>query len=198
MTAVGCAVLAAGGSRRLGRPKQLVTVGGVPLVRRVAAEACASRCRPVAVVLGASAERVGPCLDGLPVEHVLAPDWEDGMSASIRAAVAWARSRELDALLLALGDQPALLATHLDRLLAVHEAGASRVGSRYGEVVAAPALFGRGDFDRLAQLTGDRGAAPLLRTPDTVALDWPDGELDIDTDDDVARLAAWPHPPRDL
>jgi xanthine dehydrogenase accessory factor len=192
VSGVGCAILAAGASRRLGRPKQLVAVGDTTLLGHAARAACASRCRPVAVVLGSEAGRIAPCLDGLPVERLLAPGWQEGMAASLRAAVAWAAGRDLDALVVALCDQPALSAAHLDRLLAAREAGAARVGSRHGEVVSAPALFGRGDFARLARLTGDRGAAAVLRAPDTVVVDWPAGALDIDTEEDVARLRAGP------
>src|SRR4051812_30585187 len=73
-------VLAAGGSSRLGRPRQLLTVGGEPLVRRAAVQALAA-CDEVLVVVGAVAEQVAHALAGLPLRVVLNRAWADGMGS---------------------------------------------------------------------------------------------------------------------
>lgn len=192
MSAVGCAILAAGRSSRLGRPKQLVMHRGQPLLRHVAQQACASRCERIAVVLGAHADEVAPTLSGLPVK-LLHSAWQEGMAASVREAVSWARDLRLDALLLTLCDQPRLDAAHLDALLAAHEAGDSMVGSLYGGLLSVPALFSRSSFELLEALRGERGAASILRhDPAARSLPWPAGDLDIDTEDDVTRLLSEP------
>ena len=113
-----CAVLAAGAGRRWGGPKQLADVDGQPMVRRIAAAACASRCGTVGVVLGAHAEAVWPVLAGLPVQRIDNPSWTEGMASSIRAAVDWAQASGAGALLLTVGDQPALSSAHLDAVVA--------------------------------------------------------------------------------
>jgi CTP:molybdopterin cytidylyltransferase MocA len=181
--AIGCAVLAAGASRRLGRPKQLVDVRGVPLVRRVALAAGGARCQRVAVVLGAHADAIAPGLRGLAFERVDNSSWNEGMAASVRAAVAWARGHALDGLLLCVADQPQLSSDHLDALIAASDRGERPAASFYGGRLGVPALFPRGWFARLELLRGDAGARDLLRTSDEIVarVPWSAGLLDVDT-----------------
>ena len=114
---IGACVLAAGASRRLGKPKQLLKVAGVPLVRH--ATECAKRATErVAVVVGSNAPAVVASLDGLGFEPLYNLFWSEGMASSIRLAASWARRHELEALLLVLCDQPHLRASHLVRLCA--------------------------------------------------------------------------------
>jgi hypothetical protein len=86
------AVLAAGGSRRLGRPTPLVEIDGTPLVRGVAATCAAAAAGPVAVVLGAHAASAATALIDLRVTLVAKEAWNDGIASSIRAAVRWAET----------------------------------------------------------------------------------------------------------
>ena len=183
------AVLAAGASRRLGHPKQLTLHRGAPLVRLAAECICQSRAQATAVIVGANAGAVRAALGSLPIEVVPSPDWEQGMAASIRAAVAWAEERESDALLLVLCDQPRLNAAHLERLMAEFERTGLPVASHYAHKNAVPALFPRSLFGALAALSGDRGASRLLNDGRPVRqLSWPDGEFDVDTVEAERRL----------
>jgi len=184
---IACAVLAAGGSHRLGRPKQLVEHAGAPLVTR-AARACAT-IGPVGVVLGAHADTVGAALGELAVARIANPGWEEGLASSIRAAVRWAESTSAAALVIALADQPLLAPTHLVALRDAWLSGAPVAGSRYADTLGPPAIFDRSHWPALLRLEGDRGAAALLRAPDAVAIDWPDGAVDVDTEADLAALA---------
>jgi CTP:molybdopterin cytidylyltransferase MocA len=186
-TGVACAILAAGASRRLGRPKQLVAVGGQALLRRVALEACASTCSRVAVVLGAHADLISPILLGLPVTELDNGLWREGMASSIRRAVSWATHTDSGALILCVCDQVKLEAAHLDRLIATYRANpASMVASGYAGVCGVPALFARERFATLQTLYGDRGATGLLRDdPETIAVPWEPGLRDLDTESDL-------------
>lgn len=191
-SAIGCAVLAAGASSRLGRPKQLVLVDGVPLIRLVARAAARSRCARVAIVLGANAANVAPALEGLDVERVDNPEWAEGMAASVRAAAAWAGRHALDALLLAVADQPRLSSRHLDALIAASRDGERPAASAYGGQLGVPALFPQRWYARLALVRGDTGARQLLRASGelVVAVEWPAGALDVDRPEDLGAIGA--------
>lgn len=186
---IGCVVLAAGGSRRLGRPKQLLEYGGVPLVRHVLNVLGQSGLTQLAVVLGSEAERIAPALAGSPAERLDNLDWPEGVAASIRTAAAWAERRALTALVLVACDQPLLTAAHVVALCDAFEARPSPVASGYAGTLGIPALFPAGWYPQLQRLRGDHGAGRALRADPTVqVIDWPDGALDIDTEADAAAL----------
>ena len=84
MRSVGAIVLAAGGSTRLGQPKQLLPFRGETLVRRIVDAARAARCGPVAVVVGELRDRIAIELRGTAAELVVNDDWQLGMGTSIR------------------------------------------------------------------------------------------------------------------
>jgi molybdenum cofactor cytidylyltransferase len=194
---IGMILLAAGGSSRLGQPKQLLEWDGKPLIRHAAEQVLAAGWHEVVVVLGHEAERCAAVLTGLPVRCVVNSDWSAGMAASIRAGLAAAldAAPHLDAVIFALADQPRLPAAHLralgERWL---QGGFDRVATERNGQLVAPALFGAEWFDRLAQLEGDKGAKSLLRElPDAVATVALDGDgSDIDTAEDYRRLCNRP------
>lgn len=169
-------ILAAGASRRLGLPAQLVEIGGEPLVRRIAQVALAA-CDRVAVIEGAVP--LGEPLAGVPVEVVRNSGWEEGIASSIRAGIRWAS--EADAAVLLTCDQHELSPSHLRALLA-HRFAASRYDGELG----IPAVFPRGSFPALLELEGDRGARPLLACATPV--DWPAGARDLDAPPELGTL----------
>src|SRR5262245_56626959 len=142
MSGIACAVLAAGGSRRLGRPKQLVTFRRVPLVRHVADVVRRGPFDASAIVLGANHCAIQEVIADARVHRLVNADWSEGIASSIRVAVAWAAAQRALALVLVLGDQPLLDIEHLERLVNVWRAGdASAVASEYGGILGVPALF---------------------------------------------------------
>ena len=175
-------ILAAGASRRLGYPKQLVAPRGISLVRRAVTAAKDSRCDAVCVVTGAHAEAVAREADGAAVVHN--EGWEEGIASSIRCGVLWAEAAGHDVVVLCVCDQPRLSGAHIDALLGAF-CGAA-VASRYSGTLGVPAVFGRAQFADLLTLTGDRGARRLLAG--AAAVDWPCGAVDVDTVDDMIML----------
>jgi molybdenum cofactor cytidylyltransferase len=190
---LGAIVLAAGGSSRMGRTKQLLELEGKPLVVRAVEAVLGSGADPVVVVLGHDAESVRAPIARHRVLAVLNPDWSSGLASSIRAGLSalLGASPGLDAVLVALCDQPALSADVIGRLADLHRATGRIAAARYGGRNGAPAVFGRDHFDALNALAGDGGARALLNgDPEKVAaVDLPSLGFDLDTPPDLSEWA---------
>ena len=185
-------LLAAGGSRRLGTPKQLVPVDGELLIQRAVRIALTAELRPTVVVLGAHAAEIRAHLEDQPVMLVENLQWKEGMASSIRTglAVVLAEAPEADGIVMMLADQPQLTKEHVAALLDAQRAsGRDIVASHYGDHLGPPAYFGRRHFAALGELHGDVGARALLANFDPLPVPMPRGvSADLDTPDDYSRL----------
>lgn len=184
MTVAGL-LLAAGAGSRLGTPKALVEVDGEPLVRMGIRLLRAGGCDPVLVVLGAAVVEVEDA------HVVVAEDWAEGLSASLRAGLA-ALPPTVDAVVVALVDQPQVGPDAVRRLVGA-TGGAAAVAS-YGGEPRNPVLLRREVWAEVAAAAvGDSGAKAWLRThPERVVLvpcDDTGSADDVDTPEDLARAS---------
>ncbi len=189
---IGGLLLAAGGSSRLGQPKQLVRFDGKTLIRRAGEMLAESVCNPVAIVLGAEIDESRRELEGLEISVCTNAEWNVGISSSIGSGLSHLLDLEpdLDAVLIALCDQPYVTTNDIDLLTAEFQRGeASIVASAYDGVVGVPAVFGKELFDSLFELTGDQGARYLVRRSDNVAtVEVGQATFDVDTISDLQTL----------
>ena len=189
---IGVIILAAGGSRRLGTPKQMVSdPSGETLIARAARTALAAACGPVLVVLGASADTIRPALAGLPVTIAVNFDWERGMAASLQTGLA--ALGDADAALVMLCDQPAVTPALLGQMAETYrDTGHALVACDYGAVIGVPALFGPALFPALRALRGEEGARQVIKHYDgpRSLVPFPEGVWDIDTPADLAGLGS--------
>lgn len=190
---IGGILLAAGGSSRLGKPKQLLQFQGRSLIRIAADTLTNSLCRPIVVVLGAETDRSAYEVADLPVGVCANGEWQIGMGSSIRSGLQHLLGNEpdLDAVVIALSDQPLVTAADIDSLITEFITTTSPiVAARYGGIVGVPALFSKAVFGELLGLDGDKGARRIIRSrPDdvrTVTIET--AAIDIDTPDDADRL----------
>jgi molybdenum cofactor cytidylyltransferase len=177
---IAAVILAAGASQRLGRPKQLVILGGVPLLHRAVNAAAKAALHPVIVVVNDSG-LIEP-LQAIGAQVVLNHRHSEGMATSIHAGVQLASSLNASGLVIMACDQPAVTPEHLLSLIAVPETAS---GSGYAEKIGIPAYFPAAMFSDLMELQGDTGARELLRNARTVTAEAL--SLDIDTEEDVRR-----------
>jgi molybdenum cofactor cytidylyltransferase len=189
---VAAIVLAAGGSVRMGQPKQLLPVDGVPMVRRVTEAVCAAGLTQVAVVVGAHAQAVKQALTGLRVDVVVNEGWREGLSTSLRAGLGALRP-EVRAVLIVLADQPALTPGLLRALVTRYEAtGAPIVAPFHQDRRGNPVLFDRSLFPELLAVEGDRGGRVVLARHherlERVETDDPAVMMDVDTRQDYERI----------
>jgi len=189
-------VLAAGGSSRLGRPKQLLPLDGLPLLAHVLRAAAGSRLDEVVLVLGHAAAEIAAVVGPWGQRTIVNPDFAAGQSTSLRAGMA-AIDPAAEAVLCLLGDQPGVGTGVIDALIdAFRATGGPIVQATYGGRPGNPALFARSLFGELARTTGDQGGRTIVqaRRAEVVAVPFAAGahSLDVDTDEDyVALLAGW-------
>jgi molybdenum cofactor cytidylyltransferase len=191
---VAAIILAAGASRRLGQPKQLLMHGGETMIERVIRMANDAGATPVIVVLGANHELIRTAVPLNLVLPVINSSWEQGIASSIHAGVAAlevSAPQTHGALILGC-DQPRLAVGRLRALLDAFDAQAAPaiMASAYEGILGIPAVFPREVFDELRALRGDKGARALLMQPPCplVVLPFPGGEIDIDLPADLAQL----------
>lgn len=177
-------LLAAGAGCRMGTPKALVSdAGGSWLVRGV----CLlddGGCAGVTVVLGARSAEAVSLLDGLGVDVVIAPDWESGMSASLRAGLTQL-PHDVEAALVLLVDLPDLTADVVRRVVDSGDGAGPRSLSRatYDGKPGHPVLIGRDHWAGVvATATGDRGARDYLDAHEHVTVECGDLATGADVD----------------
>jgi molybdenum cofactor cytidylyltransferase len=182
-------ILAAGAGTRFGGDiKQLAPLRGRPLLEHaLAAMLGVGTLDPVLVVLGHAADEILRVVDFGEAEVVIAEDWADGQSASLRRGVA--AVGDADAVVVTLGDQPFItpqvIAASLDQL-----AGYDAVRATYNGTPGHPVVLGRPVLDAVGGLAGDQGARELLSR--FRVNQWEAGHLasavDVDTREELSRL----------
>ena len=183
-------VLAAGGSSRLGQPKQLCEWRAKPLVCH-AVEACLAVCGAgLVVVTGANAREIEARLQIYPVRIARNEDWQTGMSGSLQAGIQKLRGSNFSGVLISLCDQPLLNAGDLASLVDVWQTAPDLpAAAGYGAATGVPAIFPTSSLGAMTQLQGDEGARSILAAcPMVSSVEMPSAAFDIDTVDDLARL----------
>lgn len=184
-------VLAAGGSTRLGRPKQLLRYRGRPLLLNAVEPALRVAGAGVIVVVGAESLRLRTALrcHGGDLVIVNNPCWREGLGTSLRAGIRAVPRSAVGALIM-LVDQARLGAAEIARLAARWGRHPSRPAAAwYQGRAGVPAVVPRRWFGLLTSLEGDVGARQLLRRLDGLSLvDMPQAGFDVDTPADAAAL----------
>jgi molybdenum cofactor cytidylyltransferase len=200
-------ILAAGESRRFGRPKQLLPWRGEPFVRAVAKTALETGLSPVIVVTGAYSGEVASAVHDLPVQVVHNPEWQSGQASSIRAGLGphpplrgtlpknqgfWGRAGVgAGGAIFLLADQPQVTPAILHALVEEHAATlAPIIAPMVLDQRANPVLFDRSTFPDLLTLEGDVGGRGIFSIYKVTYLPWHDDALllDVDTPEHYQRL----------
>lgn len=186
-------ILAAGGSSRLGSPKQLLPYSGKALLQKAIDNA--KKCEPdqVIVVLGSRKQLIENEINHDGVIIVENQDWESGIASSIRTGINELKniSVNTDAAFLMACDQPFADENILQALIQEQaRSGNAIVGSSYDNTKGIPALFHKNLFSDLLALEGDSGAKKLFEKYKELAsfVSFQKGGIDIDTSEDYKNL----------
>jgi molybdenum cofactor cytidylyltransferase len=194
---VGGVLLAAGSGSRMGhRPKGLLELGGVPLIRRMLIALSGAGLDELVVVLGEHAEHLEPVVQDFPVTLVRNPRPQDGQVSSLRLGLA-ALSPKIDAVMVALADQPLLGAQDLSDLIGAYKKrpeGTQVVVPTVDGLPGNPVLFSAEVKD--AVLAGDArlGCKQWQAAHPEAVYAWATANKryrqDVDSPEDIAQLAA--------
>jgi molybdenum cofactor cytidylyltransferase len=196
---IGLVILAAGASKRMGKPKQLLTFCGKTLLRNSALVALESLAGKSLVILGANSEQILPDIQYFTTNEKLLkivenPAWEEGMASSIRLGIevlAQSKSR-LEAVIFMLCDQPFVSTELINELITTFRRTQSWVVACTYQtgITGVPALFSKEIFPALLALKGDMGARKIIHqfADNMTTIPFPKGDIDIDTPEAYAAL----------
>lgn len=182
-------ILAAGASRRLGRPKQQLLFHNQTLLNRIIDTAEALHAGPVLVVLGEDADRQLPG----NIITIYNPEWMEGMASSIRCGIKTLQNDFplIETVIIMVCDQPYVSTGLLQEMIdGYKEYKKPVVACTYADTIGTPVLFHKEIFPELLELRGDKGARVLINKElHRVGLvNFPQGNIDIDTEEDYKRL----------
>ena len=196
---IGLVILAAGASKRMGTPKQLLTYKGKSLIRHSALVALGSLASQCVAILGANAESILPEIAHLTINQKLLKvvhnaDWEEGMASSIRLGIETLANEKgkLEAVIFMLCDQPFVDSEIINELIATfRKTKDSIVACTYqSDTIGVPALFAKEVFPALLDLRGDAGARKIIQkfADRLTTISFPQGDMDIDTPEAYQNL----------
>ena len=185
-------VLAAGGSTRMGRPKQLAELAGRPLLAHPLAALDEAPVDRVVVALGGAADLVLDRVELGRAEPLVVEGWAAGMGHVLASALAQAGG-DWRAVVVLLGDQPLVPGRAVARVVEAWRAGAGPVvTATYGGRPGHPKLFDRRLLPDLLRLAGDAGARDLVAAHpewvDRVEVGDLGSDADVDVEADLERV----------
>lgn len=191
-TEVSAIVLAAGMSTRIGSPKQLLEIGGKPLLAIALETLGRSQIQEIVVVLGASADLIRRQVDLDGTKVVVNEAYHEGMGTSLRVGLA-AVNPHAKAALVVLADQPFLQPSTIDALIDQHDEHQPQIAiPLYRGFRGNPVLLDRSVFPELAGLSGDIGCRAVFGDHTENILKVPVNDpgilLDVDTKADYENL----------
>ena len=189
----GVLIVAAGESKRLGTPKQLLQFEGQSLINRLVNIVRDAGSFPITIVLGAEAAAIQAKLTDANLHVVINEEWNEGMGSSIRVGLKKMieMDADMDGVLILVCDQPFIKSESIQSLIQMQQStGLPMAACFYEGIVGTPALFHQSMFSDLLKLTGDTGAKKMMKDKmaDVAKLNFEKGVIDIDTMEDYQKI----------
>lgn len=185
-------ILAAGGSTRLGRPKQQLMFRGSTLLERIVQAGLDSQCNRLLLVLGANDPGLIPERVPRQVEILFNSNWKKGMASSIKVGLQQLLAENIpDQIIITVCDQPYVDSKLINDLISQQQKTKKTIiASSYQHTLGVPALFDRSLFPELMGLTGPSGAKKIINQypREVTPVSFPLGHIDIDTVEDYREL----------
>lgn len=184
---IGIILLAAGASRRMGTPKQLLEIGKETLIERAIRITKQVDNSQTVVVLGANADKIKPIIkEDKSTNVIINEDWQKGMGTTLQAGIRFLlkKTPALEAVIASVCDQPYLNEIILGQLIIEFKKREGEIiAAAYANIKGVPALFSKTLFPKLLTLNEDEGARKIIKnyTGKVLTIDFPKGEIDLDT-----------------
>ena len=164
MSKTAILILAAGASKRLGEPKQLLPYKKTSLLSHTIQEAKSVKNAQVFVVTGAYFQEIFQSIRSLGVTVLKNNDWENGMGSSLSKGIQFLKKKNLfDRVLITLSDLPLMACEHYEDLINLSIESKKRIIlTEYDDVSGVPVVFEKSLFDELSLLNDDEGAKPVI------------------------------------
>lgn len=194
MKNTGIILLAAGGSSRMGSPKQLLLFEGKTLLEKIIETSLnVFEKENIILVLGSEHEKIESSIQDKNIEICINTNWKSGMASSISLGLKTLLSKfpEMQKCFISVCDQPYLNIEIFVEMINIFETSKKEiVVAKYAETLGVPALFSKKYFEELIQLQGEQGAKKIiLKNSDDVAVfEFEKGAIDIDTPSDYDNL----------
>lgn len=184
---IGIILLAAGASRRMGTPKQLLKIGKDTLIERAISIAKQIDNSQTVVVLGANADKIKPIIESdKTIDITINEDWQKGMGTTLQTGIQFLlkKTPALEAVIISVCDQPHLNKIILQQLITEFKKTKGEIiAAAYANIKGVPALFSKTLFPKLLTLNEDEGARKIIKNHEgkVLTIDFPKGEIDLDT-----------------
>jgi molybdenum cofactor cytidylyltransferase len=164
MSKTAILILAAGQSKRMGQPKQLLPYKNSTLLLEKIKQFQSIENVQVFVVLGAYFKDIFPLLRELPVKVVMNAKWQEGMGSSLSKGIELIQKKEIfDRVLITLSDLPLMESSHYDELIELSKSSGKRIiQTEYEDTSGVPVVFDKSLFASLSKLKNEEGAKPLI------------------------------------
>ena len=163
---VGIIILAAGESKRMGFPKQLLPINKKTMLIQLIDEAIDTRIGPITVVIGAHKDKIAPIFENIPINIIDNSHWQTGMASSIKMGLigTYMMNKDVEGVIIMSSDMPNVTAKYLEKLAELAEENPEKdiFASSYQNTIGIPAYFRRNKFEDLLNLKNDEGAKKVI------------------------------------
>ncbi|MDD2303563.1 MAG: nucleotidyltransferase family protein [Prolixibacteraceae bacterium] len=193
MAEIPILLMAAGGSSRMGQPKQLLPWGNRTLIEHQILTLLETD-NPINVVLGSNSDLVIPVIEKYSVNIFTNTDWKSGMGSSISFGISQTKDRftDVSGVLITLLDQPLITTAYIEKMLASFQPGSQQILVSHSDSgwTGVPVLFDACYFNELTELRDDEGAKKIIKRHDENLILVDGGELleDMDTMETYQQL----------
>lgn len=187
---IGVVILAAGESKRMGVPKQILPIFGVPMLKYLVDEVLDTEAHPVTVVVGANKTKIVPLLENIPIGIIDNPDWQKGMGSSIKMGLvgSYLITKGFDGLIFMTSDMPFVNAEVINKLIKTAREFPEKtiIASKYAGTLGIPVLYKKERFEDILDMKPEHGAKQFFNKylDEIVTVDFDLGAIDLDTKED--------------